>query len=145
MADADIEPQGIELSDRPKGVEVDLRAQNDVLLLVGGNRDRRETRCGVRKRKRVVFGEVDIVVVLDAHRRAETELDGADFQIVRELIDRLTARFSGRFTRERGADCILRPNDSTKANQRNKQSDGESASERRRRSGVTHVGVGPVD
>ena len=34
VAEADIEPEGIELGDRPERVEVHLRAENDVTLLI---------------------------------------------------------------------------------------------------------------
>src|SRR5205085_1669356 len=92
-----------------------------------------------------VFGEINVVVVLHAHRRAEAELYRTHLQIIRDLVDRLTARLGRGFTGERGADRILRAQNSSRKKQRNKKREAESAGERRRRSVVTHVGVGPVD
>src|SRR5438067_1063991 len=97
MADADIEPQGIELGDWPKRVQIDLRTKNDVFLRLGRNRDRSG---GAGENRGTVFGEVDVVVVLDAQRGTEPELDGTDLQIVGNFIERLAARFGCGFTSE---------------------------------------------
>ena len=142
VADAEIEPEGVELGDRPESVHIQLRAQDDIALRCGSdeNRTRRaEEHCGA------VLGEVYIVVILDTHRRAEAELDRAQLEIVGNLIDRLAARFRRGFTGERWPDRILGAGNSGRTKQRQKKGESESAGERKRRSDVTHVGVGPVD
>src|SRR5256885_8901634 len=128
MADTDIELEGVELGDRPERVNIHLRAQNDVVLRLGGD-DNRPGRA--KKDGRSVFGEVDVIVVLDTDRRAEAELDRAHLQIVRDLVDRLTARFRSRFTRERWPDCVLRVHNSSGKKQRNEKNIDESAGEQR--------------
>src|SRR3954452_8812386 len=97
VTDSDIEPEGVELGDRPEGIEIDLGAKNHVLLWRGRekNRPRRAKENGGS-----VFREVDIVIVVDAHRRAEAELNRAHLQIIRDLVDRLPPRLRGCFTRE---------------------------------------------
>src|SRR2546430_1734594 len=74
IADPEIEPEGVELRHRPDRIDVELRADDDVILLVS-------------------FGEIDVVVVFDPERHAETEADRADEEIVWDLLDGLTARF----------------------------------------------------
>src|SRR5205807_5322052 len=111
VADANIEPKRVQLRDRPEGIQVDLRAKNEILLRCGGDEDwpgRAEENRGT------VFGEINVVVVLDAHCRAEAELYRTHLQIIRDLVDRLTARFGRRFTGERGADRILRAHNSSR-------------------------------
>src|SRR4051794_34771075 len=64
VADAEIELEGIELRDGPETIDVDLRTQDDAVLRFCGHYDR-AGRAG--KRKGGIFGQVDIVVVLDPH------------------------------------------------------------------------------
>ena len=56
IAETDIEGMGIELGNWPDRVDVELRSNDDVILLVG-------------------LGEIDVIVVLDAERDAKEEAD----------------------------------------------------------------------
>src|SRR3977135_1168965 len=90
VADAHIEPEGVELGDRPEGVDVHLRAQNNVILRPGSdeNRPRR-----AEEDRGSVFSQVNVVIVLDTHGRAKAELDRTDLEIVGNLVDRLAGGF----------------------------------------------------
>ena len=75
VADAQVELQGVELSNGPESIEINLRAQDEIALLRSSEHDG-TSRC--ENDDGTVFGEIDVVVVFDAHRGAETKLDGAD-------------------------------------------------------------------
>ena len=89
VADPEVEPEGVELGDRPEDVEIHLRTENEILLLVD-------------------LGVIDVVVVFEPSGGAEAEPDRPDEQIIRNPIERLAARFRRRFAGERGTDGILR-------------------------------------
>jgi hypothetical protein len=90
VANPKVEPKGVELGDRPDRVDIELRPDDDVILLVR-------------------FREVDVIVVLDAGRNAEAEPHWAGKEVVGDLLDRLPPRFRGRLTRERRPHRLLSP------------------------------------
>ena len=65
---AEIEPQGVELGDGPDSVDVELRTDDNVILLMR-------------------LGEVTIVVVLDSRCDAETEPNWTSEKIVGNLVN----------------------------------------------------------
>src|SRR5215813_11458453 len=77
ITDSEIQTQSVELRHGPDGIDVELGAKDHIVLLV-------------------YLGEVDVVVIFHAHRNAEAKANWTGQQIVRNLFDRLMARF-GRF------------------------------------------------
>ena len=104
VADAKIEPESVKLGDRPEGIHIQLRTQDHVALWRGGDQN------GPRRAKEhggSVFCEVNIVVVLDAHRGAEAELYRSELEIVGDFVNRLAAGLGCGFSGKGGPDRIL--------------------------------------
>ena len=75
VADAQVQLQGVELRDGPKDVDVHLRTYNEITLLLSsyqnGPRGTRDEGAGV-------FRQINIVVVLEAKSRVESQLHGSE-------------------------------------------------------------------
>src|ERR1041385_4251843 len=89
VAQAEIEPQSVELRQRPQCVDVQLWADDDVILFIG-------------------FGEVDVVVIFGAYRSTDAKPDWTRQEVIRKVFDVLLARFRGGLTSQRRPDRILR-------------------------------------
>ena len=81
IAQADIEPQRVELRDRPDRIHVYLRTKDDIFL-------------GMH------IGEIDVVVVLNAEGRAKTKANRTGEKIVWNMFDRLAPRLGRSFAGE---------------------------------------------
>ena len=88
IAEADVESQGVKLGDRPERVDRRLRMNDEVAF-------------------RVVFGQVDVVVILDAEGCADPIFDGAGEQVIRNVFDVLTARLRRFLASERRSNGVL--------------------------------------
>src|SRR5215470_13063089 len=74
VTNANVKTQGIKLSDRPNGIEGEVRSNDDITL-------------------RVYFRVGDVIVVLDANTRAHAKSNRAEQQVVGDTGDVLLPRF----------------------------------------------------
>src|SRR5205814_8746706 len=70
VADAQVELQGVELSNGPESNEINLRAQDEIAMLRG---DEHDGASGCENDDGTIIGENDVIVVFDAHRGADTK------------------------------------------------------------------------
>src|SRR5207253_7082747 len=88
VTDAEIEPQGVQLRDRPDGIDGQVRRDDHVILRMCayGDESRRTTRW-VGDKNGAVVGIIDVIIVLDADACPDSEPNRAQKQIVRNTGD----------------------------------------------------------
>src|SRR5262249_23091437 len=86
---ADVETQCVKLGDWPERVDRRQRVNDEVAL-------------------GVVFGKIDVVVILEAKGCADPIFDGAGEQVIRDVFDVLTARLGRSLAGERRSSGFLR-------------------------------------
>jgi len=75
VADAQVQLERVELRDGPKYVDVHLRTDNEITLLLSSHQNGPR---GAREEGGSVFRQIDVVVVLEAEGRAEPQLQGSE-------------------------------------------------------------------
>src|SRR3954453_11672087 len=98
IAEPDIQTQGVELGDRPDGVEINLWPNDHVIFLLGLEKDRTAWSVGDRSS---ILGIIDIVVVFDPDAGPDAKADGPDKEVVWDAVNVLATRFTGCFAGQR--------------------------------------------
>ena len=97
IADAEIEPQGVQLCDRPNGIECQIRRDDNVVLRMRADDSRAK---GTNHNGAAVVRIVDVIVVLDPDAGPDSKSNWPQEQIVRNTGDIFLSRIRRRLARQ---------------------------------------------